>query len=253
MTHGLESRLEDIRVVLARPQDSRNVGAVCRAMKTMGLRSLYVTGGSEINRQEAGPLALHADDMLDGMRRTPRLEDAVADCALVAGFSRRQGKWRKYHNYTPRQFGRMITKRRSGAVALVFGNEASGLSDEELAVCNVAVTIPTSPAFPSLNLSHAVQIAVYEIYQAIMFPKDKALYSPVTSAEIAELCGVIGDSLSSIGFFHVVPPEDMVRFFRDIFARAGLSTGEAERMANIFEKIAGIVRGRESSSPRSDA
>ena len=237
----------EIRVVLARPKDSRNIGAVCRAMKTMGAESLYIVGTDEIDLSGAETLALHANDILSQARFCKDLDEAVTDCNLVAGFTRRQGKWRKYHYYTPRELGLMVVQRRVAKIALVFGNEASGLSDSELSSCNIAVTIPSSSGFPSLNLSHAVQIALYELFLSMHFEDEPTLFSPLNTRELADLCSIISDSLKSIGFFHVVPPEDLMRFLRDILTRAGLSRGEADRLENIFRKIAGIVRGRNST------
>jgi tRNA/rRNA methyltransferase len=123
---------------------------------------------------------------------------------------------------------------------VLFGNEETGLTDEELALCHVAVTIPSSPAFPSLNLSHAVQVICYEIFRAQSAAR-LTPFSPISSPAVDELVSVVTRSLHSIGFFTRVGPEQMSVFFKDILARAALSVREAHRLGVIFRKIAGLA------------
>jgi TrmH family RNA methyltransferase len=219
-------------------------------MKTMGFADLRLCKPLCLDRAEAERLAVHAEDVLEAAAVVNHLRDAVMDCGLVAGFTRRHGKWRKYHYYTPREFAELVRSRGHRRVAVLFGNEASGLTDAELRHCNVAVTIPGSPSAPSLNLSHAVQVALYELQVILQGPAIPIERTTLANSDLESLCGAIADALAEIGFFHVVPPEDLTRFFRDIFARAGISTGEAVRLRSVFTKIAGIIRGRSQGSDR---
>jgi tRNA/rRNA methyltransferase len=130
---------------------------------------------------------------------------------------------------------------KANEAALVFGNEITGLTDEELERCHVAVTIPSSPDFPSLNLSHAVQIIAYEVYRRFHAASGKRFYTPISGERLDSMVDHITSSLKSIGFYKLVTPEEMGRFFRDIFARAALSRRESDRIRTIFSKIAGIV------------
>jgi tRNA/rRNA methyltransferase len=125
-------------------------------------------------------------------------------------------------------------------VAVLFGNEDSGLTDEELSLCDLAVTIPAAPELPSLNLSHAVQVICYEIYRAGNAPH-LTPFAPVDRAAIDELVGVITGSLQRIGFFTIVEPDQMGVFWKDILSRAGLSVNEAKRVGVVFRKIAGLI------------
>lgn len=234
------SRLESVRVVLSRPRESRNVGAVCRAMKNMGLTRLYVADFEELDREQAKILAIHAADVLDNAVMTSSLEKAVAGCSLVAGMTRRWGKNRKYLYLDPAELAGRLLAYEGDETALVFGNEVSGLSDEELRLCHVGVTIPSSPDFPSLNLSHAVQIITYEVYRAFHKAAGKRYYTPITGQTLDDLVSHLTSSLNSLGFYKLVTPEEMGRFFRDIFARAALSRRESERIRSIFSKIAGL-------------
>jgi len=156
--------------------------------------------------------------------------------------TRRWGKRRKRAVIDPPELCERLRAYEGLEAALVFGNEISGLSDEELDKCHVAVTIPSSRDFPSLNLSHAVQIVAYEVYRSYRAAAGKRYYTPVSGARLDSLVDQVTGSLGSIGFFKLVTPEEMWRFFRDIFARAALSKFESERIQAIFNKIAGITR-----------
>ena len=233
-------QLKFVRVILARPRDSKNIGMVCRAMKTMGLANPYIAGCENLDREKAGVLALHASDVLETAVQTDTLDEALEGCSLVAGITRRWGKNRKYVYLDPPQLCERLLRHNEGIVALVFGNEVSGLSDDEMQKCHVAVTIPSSSAFPSLNLSHAVQVIAYEVYRSFQAAAGRQFYSPVSGAPLDTLVDHIADSLQSLGFFKIVTPAEMKRFWRDIFARASLSGKEADRLKAIFSKISGI-------------
>jgi tRNA/rRNA methyltransferase len=237
----VRSSLEDIRVVLVRPQEARNVGQVCRAMKTMGLRELYLVG--DVDRVEAAVTALHARDVLDGAVVCDRLPDALAGTVLSAGFSRRRGRWRKYFALEPEQLVERIAAVR-GPCALVFGAEADGLTDEELGFCQLAVRIPSSPAFPSLNLSHAVQIASYLLFRRLGAGAPRGGFHPVPREELERLAQEIVGSFSSLGFFRKSSPEDMGVFWRDLLGRAALEKREAERLHRIFHELRGLGQGK---------
>jgi tRNA/rRNA methyltransferase len=233
----------EVRFVLVRPRDPRNVGAACRAMKTMGFTSLAVVLGPLIDPEQAAVLAHHARDVLEGALFCTDLEPAIADAALVAGTTRRRGKNRKYFTVFPEQLAERAAASGPGTVAVLFGNEETGLTDAELARCNLAVTIPSAPAFPSLNLSHAVQVVAYELARAFDRPH-RTPFTPIPGAEVDDLAALMVRSLAAIGFRNPRGLESLTVFFRDIVARAALSTGEARRLGVVFRKIAGLKTGR---------
>ena len=237
-----------VRVVLMNPKNSRNVGAVCRAMKTMGLTDLTVVGGRSIDRTEAVVLAVHAADLLERANWTDSLEAAVQDAVLVAGITRRRGKKRKYFSLSSEELAEKIDRDVRGLTAVVFGNEESGLTDRELACCNLAVHVHTSPLFPSLNLSHAVQIVAYDLFRRTLPRKDE-VFTSLSQDGLNSLLAEILTSLKDIGFFKQVGPEEMGVFLRDILARAQLSVGEARRLESIFKKIYGLVNNTLDRNP----
>jgi len=238
----MHSELEELRVVLVAPQEARNVGQVCRAMKTMGLRRLYLVGAERIDPREAAVTALHARDVLEAAVSCASLPEALRGAALAAGISRRRGRWRKYFALDPEQLVERIAASR-GPCALVFGRESDGLTDEELACCQLAVRIPSSPEFPSLNLSHSVQILAYLLFRRLGGGRggaEQGGFRPIASEELERLVGQIVDSLSALGFFRKASPQEMGVFWRDLLARAGLEQREAERLKRIFHEIRGL-------------
>jgi tRNA/rRNA methyltransferase len=235
MTH------HDIRIVLVRPHEDRNIGSVCRAMKTMGFGDLYIVGHGDIDRTQAAVTAVHAVDVLERAVHCETLEEAVRNTVLTAGISRRRGKWRKYFALSPEQLCERISSIRKGSCALVFGNEASGLNAEDLAQCHLAVRIPSSPAFPSLNLSHAVQIITYQLFCRLNNRRKVPTFTPISGGALDALIAVMIASLGNIGFFTQGDPGEMSIFLRDVLARAALERREADRLARVFEKISGLV------------
>jgi TrmH family RNA methyltransferase len=229
-----------VRIVLVRPRDPRNVGAACRAMKCMGFTSLAIVPDAVIDPRQARTVAHYAADVLENASVCTDLRDAVGDAVLVVGTTRRRGKNRKYFTLFPEQLAERITAIGKGTVAVLFGNEETGLTDDELSLCHVAVTIPASPEFPSLNLSHAVQVICYQIHRALDAPR-LSLFEPVDGETVDGLVSVITGSLARVGFFTQVRPDRMAVFWKDILARAGLSVSEARHMGVIFRKIAGLV------------
>jgi TrmH family RNA methyltransferase len=240
----------EVRIVLVRPRDPRNVGAVCRAMKCMGLRRLAIVTEGLLDPTQARTLAHYAADVLDEATLHAELREAIGDAVLVAGTTRRRGRNRKYFSVFPEQLAQRIASIRTGTVAVLFGNEETGLTDEELSLCNLAVTIPASPEFPSLNLSHAVQVVCYEIHRALR-AGHLTPFTPIGAAAVDDLVSIITSSLENIGFFTQVTPRQMGVYFKDIIARAGLSVNEAKRLGVIFRKIVGLAsRNKKPPAPK---
>lgn len=243
---------ETIYVVLVHPEESGNIGSACRAMKTMGITRLRVVDPVEYDEERIRYMAVHAADVWDGVEFFDTLDPALADCAFSAGISRRRGKRRKYFAMSPENLADRIAQLGQGPVALVFGNEQHGLTHEELAACDVAVRIPSSPEFPSLNLSHAVQIIAYALFRQRV---ESRAYSPIDRTAQDELSVSICESLRQIGFFTFAESDETERFLREIVARAGLTRKESVRLDNLFKKIRSLTenyRGGDASGDGND-
>ncbi len=242
--------LQHIIIVLVHPEESRNVGAVCRAMANCDISTLRIVGRREdFDDERVRILAIHASPIWDKAAFYPSVTEATADCVCAAGTTRRRGKKRKGKLLLPEEFADTVAPAtENGKVALVFGNERTGLTDEELLECTCGITIPSSTAFASLNLSHAVQVICYQLFRATQ--KEYAGYTPIPLSRLDETVSTIADSLQSIGFFSRTGRQDMERFWRGILSRAALSEGEASYLENIFDKAAGLAtRNRKSEYP----
>ena len=127
-------------------------------------------------------------------------------------------------------------------VAIVFGNERTGLTDEQLDECTMGVTIPSSEDFGSLNLSHAVQILCYHVFRKKLLEKNGEYkgYTPLNLERIDTTVDIITDNLQKVGFFKMPGREEMENFWRSILSRAALSEGEAQYLEKTFSKIAGL-------------
>lgn len=263
--HGAQAvALPHVHVVLARPSEPRNIGAACRAINNFGISRLTIVTDRPVDYEAARPLAAWSQHILEAATVTDSFEAALADASLVAGTTRRLGQKRKARPYDPWEFAALVEERYGrdpgdnetdhdrprdgGTVAVVFGNEQSGLSDEELAFCHVAVAVPTSPECPSLNLSHAVSILAYELARAALVstgrrvPGDRGPVPPTRpdAATVDEHAGSIADALERLGFHTQEGPQGMRLFMRDLIARAGLSRREAQRFEQLFAKLAGM-------------
>ncbi len=233
--------LDRVDVILCRPEGALNVGACCRSLKTMGLNSLVLISAPVFDVSEVRKMSLHAWDVYQKARRFEALEDALADTVLSAGITRRRGVRRKWFSLLPEELALRASSLKTGRIALVFGNEKDGLSDEELRHCNVACHIPASPDFPSLNLSHAVQLISSALWRAAS--KERiARYEPISRTEIDELVQVIHDALEGTNYFKTADRLDTDRYFRDILTRAALSVREARHMEKIYRKLQYLIK-----------
>lgn len=237
--------LSNIIIVLCRPDESRNVGAVCRAMANNGLKTLRIVGKkSDFDEERVRILAIHAGYIWENAQFFDSITDAVKDCSICAGTTRRRGK-KRGKLLLPEEFAELASKTtgseniEGGKVAAVFGNERTGLTEEEIDECTLGVTIPSDPEFASLNLSHAVQIISYSFYRES--EKKSPGYVPVNLERLDKTVGSIADSLQKIGFFKVTGRPDMEKFWRDVLSRASLSESEASYIEKIFSKAAGLA------------
>lgn len=239
-----------IVIVLDHPDESRNVGAACRAMANCDISTLRIVGKKEnYDTEKVHVLAIHASDIFDNAEFFDSITEATADCVMSAGTTRRRGAKRKGKLLLPEEFAlkageitgdeKSNSEGQGGRVAIVFGNERSGLSDEQLKECTIGVTIPSSDNFGSLNLSHAVQIMCYHIFRENK--KGISGYTPLTLERLDKTVGVISDNLQKVGFFKITGRDDMERFWRSVLSRAALSESEAKYLEKVFTKASGLI------------
>ncbi|MCR4947617.1 MAG: RNA methyltransferase [Treponema sp.] len=237
--------LSNIVIVLDHPDESRNIGAACRAMANNDISDLRIVGNkTDYDIEHIHVLAIHAGPIFDKANFYNSITEATADCSICAGTTRRRGK-KRGKLLLPEEFAEMadgITGT-DGKVAVIFGNERTGLTDEQLDQCNLGVTIPSSDNFGSLNLSHAVQIMSYHLFRRALLQKKGEYrgYTPLTLERVDRTVQTITDNMQKIGFFKMPGREDMENFWRSLLSRASLSEGEAQYLEKTFSKMAGLA------------
>ncbi len=237
MTLKRNNQLQRIQIVLTEPQEAGNIGSVCRAMKSMGFTKLCITGKQKYDEDRIRTLAVHAYDLYTSHRRAHTLEEALGESIFSVGATRRRGKFRKYFSYLPEQLAEHISTLGEGTISVVFGREADGLTDRELQLCHAAVRIPASDLFPSLNLAQAVQVITYVLRREL---SSIGGFQPIEPERLTEVTETIMDSWDRIGLFKLDERTEVARFYRDIFARSGLSQRESERIEKMFKKMADL-------------
>jgi tRNA/rRNA methyltransferase len=233
--------LDRVRVVLSRPSHPGNIGAAARAMKTMGLSGLRLVAPGRFPDAEAASLASGAVDVLESARVHDTLEGALADVVMSVGFTARprdlSHRARSLRDVVPS----VLEAAAEGPVALVFGNETFGLSNGELARCSALAHIPANPAYSSLNLAAAVQVACYEVSvasAAFAIPAEPARHA-ATGEEIEALFAHWERAMVASGFLDPAQPKRLMERMRRLFARAGLEREEVQflrGMLGSFEK-----------------
>ena len=227
--------LSRIRIVLVDTQDGANIGSCCRAMKTMGIERLVITGGREYDEDRVRTLALHAADVWDNAERFDTLSEALEGSIFTVGATRRRGKFRKLSAFSPEQLAEKLSTLPDGDISIVFGRESDGLRDDEVAMCSSIVTIPTSDRFPSLNLSQAVQIIAYTLFTNAA--KYKSGMTAITHERIGKGVSEMVSHLDNMGYFKLDDERKWTeQLLKDITERAALSESEMQRFEKIFRK-----------------
>lgn len=251
--------LDNVRIVLVRPKGSRNVGSVARAMKNMGLRDLVLVAPRNLDTNAARSMATHGLDVLEAARTSATVAEAVAGCGWVFGTTAREGGYR-VAPVTPRDAAVEITPLlATNRVALVFGPEDHGLSNEDIEVCNRLIRIPTSTAFASLNLAQAVLICAYEL-QLTQHPGiSEQETRPLAGAdEVSLMFDKLQQALLRIGFIHPQNPDHIMHAVRRLFGRVGLEAAETRILLGIARQIewcaarAGLSPAADKSRPEQD-
>lgn len=165
----------NVVIVLSRTTEPSNIGATCRAMKTMGLSTLRLVDPLNPRGRTARALAHGAQDVLDQAQVVETMEEAVDDCLVVCGTTARRRQLRKRALLPPPDLARRIVEHaREGKVALLFGTERTGLTNDEVDVCRYLSMVPTDEGQPSLNLAQAVMLYAWEVRKAWLAVQGKA-------------------------------------------------------------------------------
>jgi tRNA/rRNA methyltransferase len=245
--------MDNISIVLVAPQGPLNVGSVCRAMMNFGCSNLrLVTPCPEYRSLDARRMALKAVSILNQASVYPTLQQALADCHLAFGTTRRFGKYRE-DCITPKQSAaHALSQSSDSRVAFVFGREDRGLHTSELDLCQFFVTIPTDSAYPSMNLSHAVTLILYELRQMAM---DAEPFSdngqiPAPAKDVENMFQHMRRTLLAADYLDHQNPDHVLRAFRRLFGRTGLNDREVRILQGLWSRIDWIEGERKKLSGR---
>lgn len=233
--------LDRIRIVLSHTSHPGNIGASARAIKTMGLRSLYLVNPKFFPDAEAEAMASHATDILQHAQVCTNLHQALDQTVLAAAVTAR-----------PRELSHAVFDARQGArelvraaqqqpVALLFGRESSGLTTAEVSQCQIVVHIPANPDYPSLNLASAVQVMAYELRMALIeqtVPAQAvAAYPPASFNELEALYAHLEELMTVSGFLDPQKPRLLMQRIRRMFSRARLEKEEVQILRGILAAL----------------
>jgi len=232
--------LRNVRVVLSHARHPGNIGAAARAMKTMGLRDLWLVNPRQFPDAQADAMASGAVDVLARARVCSSLDDALAGTVLAVATTSR------YRDLPPgvlsprEAAARLAAEATAHSVALVFGSETFGLSTEEVSRCQNVVNIPADPDYASLNLAAAVQVMAYEVRLAAAAGPTLPIpeFDPATLDDIERLFQALDQALQETGFLDPRNPGRLMQRLRRLFSRTRLEKEEVAILRGILKSIA---------------
>ena len=227
-----------IRFVLVDTSHPGNIGAVARAMKTMDLRHLYLINPKRFPDPQATAMAAGADDVLQNAVVCSSIDVALQGVAFTAAMTARLRDI-SLKVQTPREAMPEVLQRAiSQPVALLFGTEMSGLTNEEMGKAQLGVNIPSHPDFSSLNIAAAVQVVSYELSVAAQsfVSTDQTELPAATHERLEGLYGQLEKTLFDIGFFKTQNPERLMKRLRRLYSRSRLEDEEVNLLRGILTK-----------------
>jgi tRNA/rRNA methyltransferase len=244
--------LLNVSVVLSHTSHPGNIGAAARAMKTMGFSRLVLVNPKHFPDEQAEAMASGASDVLAGAHVVASLAEALQGVTHALALTARRRDLATAPLWARDGAGELVRVAGSAKVALVFGNETSGLSNEELALCSRWATIPANPDYSSLNLAAAVQILCYELRLALCAvppaPSFSAAGTPATFDEIDGLLESIETAAIDSGFLDPDMPGRLMLRLRRMFARTGLEKEEINILRGLLASFQQPTRKRHPSA-----
>lgn len=252
-----DNRLNNLCIVMIRTSHPGNIGSAARAMKTMGISDLRLIEPTKFNSPETTALASGADDILNNAKLFTTLSEALADCQTVIGTSARSERTVSWPQMDARQCGEFVAEHLpQQKIALIFGRERTGLTNDELERCHALAHIPMAFDFFSLNIAAAVQLFCYECMMATkaIAPSDTANNMPADPNELP----ATNEALEA--FYHHLEatmvasryldpdnPRLLMRRFRRLFGRAAPTKSEVSMLRGMLSAFQGNKFNRRSS------
>jgi tRNA (cytidine32/uridine32-2'-O)-methyltransferase len=239
--------LDSIRIVLVQTYHPGNIGAIARAMKTMGLNELYLVDPTDYPAEEASNRAAGALDVLDKATVVATLPEALADCTQVFATSARKRNYTR-PQVTAEEAAGWIKANPNEKIAIVFGRERMGLSNEQLGLCQQLLYIPGNPEYDVLNIGAAVQIVSYELFKQFGMHRDDIETPEITTGEeineeypnqqdMERFYHHLEATLSDTGFLLKNHPGEAIQRLQQMFARAQPNAKELRMLRGILGSV----------------
>jgi len=232
--------LDHIRIVLCHTSHPGNIGSAARAMKVMGLHRLYLVNPQSFPDPHATALASSADEVLEQAVVCHSLQEALSDVSFAAAMTARRRDMSLPAANLRDAASQLVERASDNQIAIVFGNETNGLSNEQVLQCNLLVHVPTNPDYCSLNLAAAVQLLAYELRMAtgqdrfIDWPQTPAL---ATRGQVEGMLAHLEKTLIQIGYLNPANPKRLLPRLRRLFQRSQLENEEIDLLRGIFTKM----------------
>jgi TrmH family RNA methyltransferase len=236
----MKALLDNVSIVLVGIRNPGNIGSAARAMKNMGVNRLVLVNPVPYDTPEAYNLAWGAEELVRDARVCKTLDEAIGDCGLVVGTTRRKGRRRRPIMPLRAVISKVGAATMSNRVAVLFGREDKGLSNEELARCQLALSIPTSRKAPSLNVAQAVMVVCYELFGYALGPQDEPAPALVPQVELLKLYSRMEKALALIGYGDRGSRKvltSVMRTLRRILGRNGLADDELRALHGICHQV----------------
>jgi tRNA/rRNA methyltransferase len=231
--------LSHIAVVLVQPKNAENIGAAARICWNMGIERLILVRDSLPEREPMAKMATHkAAHLIDTLELHSNLGDALSNFSIVVGTTARRGKQR-FVQQTPREMvDALLPQLSNNQVAIIFGPEDTGLTNDDLKYCQMTSAIPTAD-FSSINLAQAVAIHCYELQYGIIHAQKDMVPAPqrATSFELESMYTYLEKSLYTIGFIEEVSCAHWMSNIRNFFNRITLTSKDANIVRGICKKF----------------
>lgn len=236
--------LDNIRMVMVNTTNSGNIGAAARALKNMGLSKLVLVEPKEFPSDQAVWRAANALDVLDQAQVVSTLDEAIADCGLVIGTSAR-GRRIPWPLLTPRECGdKVLVEAATHPVAIVFGREDRGLTNEELQRCHFHVHIPANPEYSALNIAAALQVIAYEIRMSFLAQSegkpiqfDEWDMPPVKAKDLEMYFEHLQETLLKLGFLTPDNPRQTMTRLRRLYNRVRMDEMELNILRGVLTSV----------------
>jgi len=240
-------KIENVSIVLVEPQGAMNIGSVSRAMMNFGLIDLrLVNPCHDYHSLDSKRMAMKSEKILTNAKVYNNLKSAIEDRHIIMGTTRRFGKYRDEFISPEQAAENLQTSSDRTRAALVFGREDRGLQTKELDLCQFFITIPTSSAYPSMNLAQAVSLLMYEVRKSNLkdIPQDIEGREMATGEDLERMYDHMQTTLLEIEYINPHCPDHILRSFRRLFGRAGLSDREVRILQGLWSRIDWIENQR---------